>query len=160
MNNFKAVRGSAWREVVKEAYLWLKTMSLIADALINGEAMEVACRVFLSATAAVPAELQALRDASLERRTRRKVSVAAIFLKRRVQFSNRHYSKHTSVYASRPRHLKVLGLEKHLKTSDKFANEFLNFSSYSFSCSSSQDCRAIQHHNPVIYAVSEGHKYP
>jgi len=31
MNNFKAVRGSAWREVVKEAYLWLKTMSLIAN---------------------------------------------------------------------------------------------------------------------------------
>jgi hypothetical protein len=26
MNNFKAVRGSAWREVVKEAYLWLKSM--------------------------------------------------------------------------------------------------------------------------------------
>jgi hypothetical protein len=31
MNNFKAVHGSAWRAVVKEAYLWLKTMSLIAD---------------------------------------------------------------------------------------------------------------------------------
>ncbi|KAH8943993.1 hypothetical protein BDL97_13G084100 [Sphagnum fallax] len=190
MNNFKAVRGSAWREVVKEAYLWLKTMSLIAlaansqkmpksanekddfmvaflsfskacgftwvsvlAALISGEAMEVACRAFFLATeAAVPVELQALRDASPERRTGRRVSVAAIFLKRRVQFSNRHYSRHTSVSASRPRHLKILGLYKHLRTSDKFANEFLNFSSCSFSCSSSQDCRAVQHHNPVIYA--------
>jgi len=39
-----------------------------------------------------------------------------------------------------------------LRTSDKFANEFLNFSSCSFSCSSSQDYRVVQHHNPVIYA--------
>jgi hypothetical protein len=35
MNNFKAVRGSAWREVVKEVYLWLKTMSFIADGCIG-----------------------------------------------------------------------------------------------------------------------------
>jgi hypothetical protein len=114
--------------------------------------MEVACRAFFPPAAAVPAELQALRDASPERRTGRRVSVAAIFLKRRVQFSNRHYSRHTSVSASRPRHLKILGLDKHLRTTDKFANEFLNFSSCSFSCSTSQDYRVVQHHNPVIYA--------
>ncbi len=36
----------------------------VLAALISGEAMEVACRAFFSATAAVPAELQALRDAS------------------------------------------------------------------------------------------------
>ncbi|CAK9199384.1 unnamed protein product [Sphagnum jensenii] len=151
MNTFKAVRGRAWREVVKEVYLWLKTISVLA-VLISGEAMEVACRAFFSA-AAMPAELQALRDASPERRTGRRISVAAIFLRRRVQFSNRHYSRHTSVSASRPRHMKILGLYKHLRTSDKFAYEFLNFSSCSFNCSSSQDCRAVQHHNPVIYAA-------
>ncbi|CAK9859417.1 unnamed protein product [Sphagnum jensenii] len=151
MNNFKAVRGSAWREVVKEAYLWLKTISVLA-ALISGEAMEVACCAFFSSTAVVPAELQALHDASSERRTGRRVSIATIFLKRRVQFNNQHYSRHTNVSASRPRHLKILGLDKHLRTSNKFANEFLNFSSCSFSYNSSQDCKAIQHHNPVIYA--------
>jgi hypothetical protein len=36
----------------------------VLAALISGEAMEVACRAFFSAAAAVPAELQALRDAS------------------------------------------------------------------------------------------------
>ncbi|CAM6048543.1 unnamed protein product [Sphagnum compactum] len=99
--------------------------------------MEVACRAFFPpAAAAVPAELQALRDASPgESNLATDITQGT-----------------TSVSASRPRHLKILGLDKHLRTSNKFANEFLNFSSCSFSCSSSQDCRVVQHHNPVIYA--------
>jgi hypothetical protein len=40
MNNFKAVRGSTWKEVVKEAYLWLKTMSLIADGCTSCKLVE------------------------------------------------------------------------------------------------------------------------
>ncbi len=83
----------------------------------------------------------------------RRFSSGAILRKNRVQFSNNleYYSRHSNVSTSRPGHLRILGLDKHSRTSNKFANTLLNFSSCSFSCSSSRDPR-VQHHNSIIYA--------
>jgi hypothetical protein len=53
----------------------------VLAALISGEAMEVACRAFFppAAAAAVPAELQALRDASPVRAVLKKHLVHSLF---------------------------------------------------------------------------------
>ncbi|CAK9881637.1 unnamed protein product [Sphagnum jensenii] len=115
----------------------------------------VACRAFFpGAAAVVSVELRAsLHDAPQQQGRSRSCSSGAILRNRRVQFSNNveYYSRHGNVSTSRPGHLRILRLDKHCRTSNKFANTLLNFSSCSFSCSSSRDSR-VQHHNSIIYA--------